>query len=190
MRGRIRRSKASGIWEHGFEEAKRGRRTGPPRAARPATSSEPKCRQGAVLFTRVRKPGKFDGRSVHVGKGTSTGPYQIKRSQIRTLQSSTEREKKVSSDRQAADRAAEARAGGPRVGGRRAGASWRQVRRDVHPDELHVPVVQHEGQEQDPALLRPRGQHRRRGAGPHRAGSQHRQFAAGPDRGQRRGPRP
>ena len=80
---------------------------------------------------------------------------------------------------------------GPGVGWHRAGVDGRQVRRDVHPDELHLPVVQHEGQEQDPALLRSRGQHRRRGDGPHRVGCQHHQPPARPDRGeQRRGRTP
>jgi hypothetical protein len=66
---------------------------------------------------------------------------------IRDQKASREREIDVSSDRHATDRAAEARAGGPGVGGCRAGTDGRQVRRDVHPDELHVPAVQHEGQD-------------------------------------------
>ena len=67
-----------------------------------------------------------------------------------------------------------------------------QVRRDVHADELHLPVVQLPRPRQRPAVLRPHRQHRRRGVRPHRAGLRHHQHAAhrSPTRRRRRPPAP
>ena len=52
---------------------------------------------------------------------------------------------------------------------RRPGADGRKVRRDVHVDELHVPVVQLPRPAGRAAVLRPRREHRGRGVRPRRA---------------------